>query len=146
MLKQLSKNLRDAAQQIDTLREDRSGGFLSIDEAAEIELRHRRIREEIFGAGFSTDACWDILLDLFVAERRKREISVSSACIASRVPATTALRYIRALEAAGHLMRTNDHLDGRRIIVRLTPSTRDKVTLCLQRCWASATAPLRYLQ
>jgi len=43
--------------------------------------------EELFG-----EPAWDILLDLFIAAKERRRVSVTSACIGSAVPSTTALR------------------------------------------------------
>jgi DNA-binding MarR family transcriptional regulator len=46
---------------------------------------------------------------------------VTSACIGSAVPATTALRWISILERQGLLMREADPGDARRVYVRLSP-------------------------
>jgi len=91
-------------------------------ELARIAYRDRRRREEIFKIeGLFSEPAWDILLDLFVAANERRSISVMSACIASTVPATTALRWITALEQQGILERKGDPKDARRTFVRLSP-------------------------
>ncbi len=60
--------------------------------------RKRRLRERMFGnPDLFADPAWDILIDLFIASEEGRKISVSSACIASAVPTTTALRWIKIL-------------------------------------------------
>jgi DNA-binding MarR family transcriptional regulator len=69
---------------------------------------------ELFG-----EPAWDILLDLYVWHGRKR-VSIGSACIASNMPQTTALRWITALEAEGLVSRSADQKDGRRIFLALT--------------------------
>jgi hypothetical protein len=85
------------------------------------EDRRRRTKifqsEELFG-----EPAWDILLDLFIAAKERRRVSVTSACIGSAVPATTALRWISILERQGLLMREADPGDARRVYVRLSPS------------------------
>jgi len=85
------------------------------------EDRRRRNKifksEELFG-----EPAWDILLDLFVAAKERRRVSVTSACIGSAVPSTTALRWISILERQGMLMREADPGDARRVYVRLSPT------------------------
>lgn len=84
------------------------------------EDRRRRNKifqsEELFG-----EPAWDILLDLFIAAKERRRVSVTSACIGSAVPSTTALRWISILERQGLLSREADPGDARRVYVRLSP-------------------------
>jgi DNA-binding MarR family transcriptional regulator len=63
---------------------------------------------------------WDIMLDLLISEREGREVSVSSACIASGVPSTTALRYLAKLRKEGLIEERPDPWDRRRRYVELT--------------------------
>jgi DNA-binding MarR family transcriptional regulator len=78
-------------------------------------LRTRHIDHSLFG-----EPAWDMLLDLFHCAEEGREVSVSSLCIASCVPGTTALRYISWLEEQSLIVRHKDRQDGRRIFVVLT--------------------------
>ena len=48
-------------------------------------------------------------------------MAVTSACIGSGVPSTTALRWLNVLEARGLVEREEDNADARRSFVRLTP-------------------------
>ncbi|MFX7938349.1 winged helix DNA-binding protein, partial [Acinetobacter baumannii] len=66
------------------------------------------------------DPCWDILLDLYIAHRKNRQISISSACMAANVPTSTALRWITTLERRGLVLSEKDAKDSRRRLVRLT--------------------------
>lgn len=66
------------------------------------------------------DPQWLMLLDLFVARQREQEICVSSLCIASGVPPTTALRHMTFLERQGMIVKTPHPRDSRRSIVRLS--------------------------
>ena len=80
--------------------------------------RRRRTRffdEDLFG-----EPSWDILLDLYLASCEGRLVPTTSACIGSGVPPTTALRWLRILEAKGLVERRNDNLDGRRTFVALS--------------------------
>lgn len=81
--------------------------------------RRRRTKifrsEDLFG-----EPAWDILLDLFIAAKERRRVSVTSACIGSAVPSTTALRWIAILEKQGLLVREADPGDARRVYVKLS--------------------------
>jgi len=83
-------------------------------------LRSRRRREKVFGADLFGEPTWDILLELFAAELTQQRLSVSSACYASAVPPTTALRWVSRLERQGWVERSADRIDRRRFWLRLT--------------------------
>lgn len=85
-------------------------------------IRTRRMREEFFGSEVFADPAWDMLLDLYAAQLERHRVSVSSLCIASAVPATTALRWIKTLTETGVFERAADPHDGRRIFVVLSQS------------------------
>jgi DNA-binding MarR family transcriptional regulator len=93
---------------------------LSLGRIADRLYRDRRARTKCFAPELFADPAWDILLDLFRAHQSKREISMSSLCIAADVPATTALRWIKALECQGMIKRSDDPSDGRKTLVQLT--------------------------
>lgn len=77
--------------------------------------RDRHLPSDLFG-----EPTWDILLDLYVATREDRPVPTTSACIGADVPPTTALRWLRILEARGLVEREDDGRDGRRTFVRLS--------------------------
>ena len=77
--------------------------------------RDRHLPSDLFG-----EPTWDILLDLYVATRENRPVPTTSACIGADVPPTTALRWLRILEARGLVEREEDCRDGRRTFVRLS--------------------------
>jgi DNA-binding MarR family transcriptional regulator len=60
-----------------------------------------------------------------------RRVSVSSAGIASAAPATTALRWIKQLEASGVIRREADPQDRRRIYLRLSEEGLRKMGMLL---------------
>jgi DNA-binding MarR family transcriptional regulator len=88
-------------------------------------LRARAQRRKFFPKDLFADPAWDMLLDLYASDLDQSRTSVGSLCIASEVPATTALRWISNLERQGLLTRQNDPLDGRRVWIDLTQSGRD---------------------
>ncbi len=80
----------------------------------------RRKRSRFLPADLFGEPTWDILLDLYVATRENRPVPTTSACIGAHVPPTTALRWLRILEARGLVEREDDGRDGRRTFVRLS--------------------------
>ncbi len=60
----------------------------------------RSDRQALFKTELFADPAWDMLLDLALSEASGRRISVTSLCIASGVPTTTALRRLDDLQAA----------------------------------------------
>ena len=87
---------------------------------ARAKLRERRQREQFLPADIFADPAWDMLLDLYAAHFERREVSVSSLCIAANVPATTALRWIKSMTDEGLFVRRADNNDGRRIFIELS--------------------------
>jgi hypothetical protein len=86
-------------------------------------LRARRLREDFLPGDLFADPAWDMLLDLLAARLEQERVSVSSLCIASAVPPTTALRWIRTLTEQGFVQRQADPQDGRRIFIALADDT-----------------------
>jgi len=86
-------------------------------------LKLRRSRNELFGPNLFGEPAWDMLLDLYSAHLECGRVSISSLCIASGVPPTTALRWISVLERGGWLRREPDVHDQRRYFVILTPKS-----------------------
>lgn len=78
----------------------------------------RRKREREFGR--LHEAQWNILTDLARARITLSKVSVTSACIASRHPPTTALAHIGRLEAKGLIRRKADEADARRFWLHIT--------------------------
>jgi DNA-binding MarR family transcriptional regulator len=83
-------------------------------------LQSRLERGSCFPADLFSDPAWDMLLDLYAAELAQVRVSVTSLCIASNAPTSTALRWISALEREKLIERRPDPLDGRRFFLSLT--------------------------
>jgi hypothetical protein len=71
-------------------------------------------RSEFFDQTIFGDPCWYVLLELTAARIQGQPVPVSSACTATNLPFSTALRYIRQLVALGIVKRWQDPNDRRR--------------------------------
>lgn len=88
-------------------------------------IRQRQLRARFFDADLFADPAWDMLLDLAAARAEHQRVSVTSLCIASGVPPTTALRWIGQMTEAGLLARIEDETDRRRAFIALTDRAAD---------------------
>jgi CheY-like chemotaxis protein len=84
-------------------------------------LRREAKRRQIGGGELFGDPTWAMLLDLLLAKFEDRRISVSSACIASGAPMSTALRLVRRLVGEEVLVRLPDEHDRRRHFLVINP-------------------------
>ncbi|WP_428332574.1 MarR family transcriptional regulator [Novosphingobium sp.] len=89
--------------------------------AQKIYSARRERDKKLHMPGLFQDPAWDILLDLFVSHTQNKYISVMSAGLAGQVPASTALRWVWALEEAKLVTREVDKKDKRRSFVFFTP-------------------------
>ncbi|MCJ2181760.1 MarR family winged helix-turn-helix transcriptional regulator [Novosphingobium sp. 1949] len=83
-------------------------------------LRQRQLRARFFEGDLFGDPAWDMLLDLTAARKEGKRVSVTSLCIASGVPPTTALRWIGQMVEAGLFVRVCDDSDRRRAFIDLS--------------------------
>jgi hypothetical protein len=88
-------------------------------------IRQRQLRARFFDGDLFGDPAWDMLLDLTAARAEHTRVSVTSLCIASGVPPTTALRWIAQMTEAGLLERIEDEIDKRRAFITLTDKAAD---------------------
>ncbi|HEY0680907.1 MAG TPA: response regulator [Steroidobacter sp.] len=85
----------------------------------------RRPREAVEPLGELDDVAWDLLRELLRAEKAGQRISVSALSISvEHISPTTALRRIRELVKAGHIVRNPDPMDARRDFVTLESESR----------------------
>ena len=101
-------------------------------------IRHRQLRQRFFDDDLFADPSWDMLLDLAAARAEHARVSISSLCIASGVPSTTALRWINVLVGAGLLERADDAEDRRRAFVYLSNKGADLMARYFQTIGSSA--------
>lgn len=78
-------------------------------------MRSRFLNAELF-----KDPAWDMLLQLYADSISGQRSSVTSLCIASGSPSTTALRWLNTLISEGLVIRRPDPLDARRVFVGLS--------------------------
>jgi len=95
-------------------------------------IRHRQNRAQFFKSELFADPAWDMLLDLAAARMEHIKVSVTSLCIASGVPDTTALRWISVMIDEGLFERVNDETDKRRVFIELTAKANRAVTQYFQ--------------
>ena len=88
-------------------------------------IRQRQLRAQFLSSDLFADPAWDILLDLTAARAEHARVSVTSLCIASGVPPTTALRWIGQMTDAGLLSRVEDESDRRRAFIELSDKAAD---------------------
>lgn len=85
----------------------------------------RKLRSRFLDGELFADPAWDMLLDLTAARTEHQRVSVTSLCIASGVPPTTALRWIGQMTEAGLFERVEDDTDRRRAFIRLSDKAAD---------------------
>jgi hypothetical protein len=88
-------------------------------------IRQRQLRARFFDGELFADPAWDMLLDLTAARAEHARVSVTSLCIASGVPPTTALRWIGQMAESGLVCRLEDETDRRRAFITLTDKASD---------------------
>ena len=101
-------------------------------------ISQRHMRARFFDPELFADPAWDMLLDLAAAHGEGERVSVTSLCIASGVPATTALRWIRQMTEAGLFKRVEDECDRRRAFIRHSESAAD----AMARYFAEIDSPI----
>jgi hypothetical protein len=77
------------------------------------------------------EPAWDMMLALLIDRADGKATSISSACIASYVPGTTALRWIDKMVMMGLLSREADPFDRRRSHLNLTREACEKLARAL---------------
>jgi predicted transcriptional regulator len=90
-------------------------------------VKSQTAKRTLFGAETAAGPSWNMLLDLYDKALDGRPVSVTSVCVASGVPATTALRRLEDLLASGLVRRVKDEKDGRRSMVELTDAAKERL-------------------
>ncbi|WP_052761967.1 hypothetical protein [Aurantiacibacter luteus] len=93
----------------------------------------RERRHEYFDSALLGEAAWDMMLYLFAAAVEKRQVSITTACNASGVPYSTALRYIDVLVRQGLAIRSTSEKDNRVSYIAMTHDCRVIMAAYLSR-------------
>lgn len=80
----------------------------------------REQRSYFFAPEMFGEAGWDMLLALYIARGRGYRLKISDACFESRVPASTALRWLDYLERSDLVERQESPLDRRTVLLDLS--------------------------
>jgi hypothetical protein len=107
-------------------------------EAARRLYDSRRLRDRIFGSDLFADPAWDILLDLFIAQREDRKVTISSACAAASAPTSTAARHIAHLVQKRLVVRVSREEDARSSYLALSASADRKLSQLFREMAQSA--------
>lgn len=89
-------------------------------QAAKNATTLRKMRQKILGSQFSSDACWDLLLCLYVNWVEESRISVTDLTHETGIPSATVTRWLCALADQAMIARDGDPNDGRRTWIKLT--------------------------
>lgn len=92
-------------------------------------------RNEALADQCCPDPQWNMLLDLVVAKTESRRVDVTGLCIASGVPATTALRHIERMHQTGLVKRQICAGDKRRNWIEITPRAMDATEGLLRKMY-----------
>lgn len=122
------------------LTKDLSALGLDGTQLRDLEIKLRRMRNEVFPTGYFSDFAWDILLELDKAARQNRRYVVTDAGAETGIPLTTTIRYIAKLERDGYVQRETDPSDRRRSFVSLTTMGEDALETVFART-ATNTVP-----
>jgi hypothetical protein len=103
-------------------------------------IRQRQIRSRFFDGDLFADPAWDMLLDLTAARAEHMRVSVTSLCIASGVPPTTALRWVGQMTVAGLFQRVEDETDRRRAFITLSDTAAESMARYFAELGAGAAS------
>jgi DNA-binding MarR family transcriptional regulator len=84
-----------------------------------------------------------MLLDLTAAHAEHRRVSVTSLCLASGVPPTTALRWVQQMTESGLFERVADSADKRRVFISLSDRAADAMARYFSEIDVEAAPMLR---
>ncbi len=126
------ETVRGRCRSVNTAHDEAAAGWHDAEarrlRKAERLINERCLRSKYIPTEMLGEPSFDMMLDLYIASRYLEDVSVSSLCLAARVPPTTALRYIELMEKMDWVFREKDPADGRRWFVRLTESANVRLT------------------
>lgn len=88
-------------------------------------ILQRRLARELLSPNLCANPIWDMLLDLYVADREGELLHIWPLSLAGNIPISSAHRKIDLMVQKGFVVRTVDESDRRRVGIQLTASFRD---------------------
>lgn len=104
---------------------------------AEEEYRNRGSRVSFLDRELFGEPAWDILLDLYIARLSSKRLPLTSLAIGSRVPYTTAHRWMVLLESRGLIERDHSGEDKRVKYVSLSNAGQVAMDRYFDQVWKS---------
>ncbi len=86
--------------------------------------RSRGLQRRLLADFHMADPVWDMLLDLYLSERKGVRVSISDLALAAGVPRSTGVRWVGNLIETGVIGSEPDAQDGRRTWVELSAQSR----------------------
>lgn len=83
-------------------------------------LRQRQLRRRFLPDDLFQEPGWDMLIAVYIADRRNQPVNVKALVATVDAPATTSQRWIDHLDKLGLVTRATDPMDRRRVEVSLT--------------------------
>ncbi|WP_174298969.1 MarR family winged helix-turn-helix transcriptional regulator [Sphingomonas bacterium] len=119
-LRAATSDLGQLAEAIDTAPPIMPAGRQRFAEKAALLLRHRQLRKRFLPVDLFQEPGWDMLIAVYIADRKGQPVNVKTLVAMVDAPATTAQRWIDHLDKLGLVSRATDPMDRRRIEVSLT--------------------------
>ena len=121
-IRRLMENVRRA---IIGSNEENENSVTDLHRRARLEIKNRQSRNALLGDDLFSDPAWDILLLLFAELPLRKHLLIKEFALRARVPLTTTIRWLYALENRGLIWRCEDERDRRATNVGLTERGRD---------------------
>ena len=93
----------------------------------------RKALGDALGYRHCANPIWDMLMELYIAERERRIVYLWSLCSFANVPFSTACRKVTEMEEIGLVRRNTAHRDRRGVVVTLTETGEGLIESLLDR-------------
>jgi DNA-binding MarR family transcriptional regulator len=87
-------------------------------------ILQRKLAKELLGAGLCANPIWDMLLELYVADRQAELLYIWQLSVSANIPISSAHRKIDIMVHKGFVERTVDESDLRRVGIQLASPFR----------------------
>ena len=104
-------------------------------------ILQRTLAVETLGLPLCTNPVWDMLLDLYIADRDGRMLYIWPLSVAGKVPISSAHRKIDLMVQKGMVVRMIDERDRRRVGIQLSDAFREKLEAIFDRLATALQQP-----